>query len=310
MQRNKLLKHVAYSLLLVILAVPAFAQTPTTGTGVTVAPYRSTNVRSGPSVTFDVIAELGQGQVIEATGRSDAFSNWLQVNLGTQRGWVAYFTVSVNGEVANLPIVEVAVPIATPTEVPLESLSVASSDLYVTAYRRVNVRTGPGTDYAVIDTLQPGQTADIIGSSGDANEWLQIDLGYATGWIAYFVVSINGELADLDTIVLPLLPDETTAILDDTSDGLLNQAIVITRFNTNLREEPVLGSEVIDIVPYETTVQVLERTEDNRWLRVRHRDVVGWLISSLINPGASNIESLPVAQLQEAGVAITVTDEP
>jgi uncharacterized protein YgiM (DUF1202 family) len=226
------------AVILTSIAGAVRAQTAVSGNGVTVQPFRDTNVRSGPSVTYDVIDVLLQGQTVEATGRSDVFSNWLQVNLGARRGWVAYFTVAVDGDISTLP---------------------------------------------------------IIGTSGEANEWLEIRFNGDTGWVAYFVVTVSGDLASItsnspDEAEELDLPDEI-----DISDLKLNQVIIITRFNTNLREQPVLGANVVDTIPYETTLQALARTEDNRWLQVRYGDETGWLITSLVNMGVSDIEALPVA---------------
>lgn len=309
MRLTMLIKHVVCLAIIATLASSSIAaQTPVTNASVTVDPYRSTNVRSGPSVTFDVIDVLEHGQVVEATGRSDSFSNWLQVNLGSRRGWVAFFTVAVSGDVTSLPIVEVADISPSPTPVAAEASQDATSDLYVTAYRRVNVRTGPGTDFNILGALVPGQTADVIGSSGEANEWLQIEFHGEPGWIAYFVVTVSGDLSQLEDSPSDAEETVTAASQDDTSAIVLNQVIVITRFNTNLREQPVLGAEVIEIIPYETTLQALARTDDNRWLQVRHDDQIGWLIASLVNMGVSNIEALPtvvVTQPEATTEAVT-----
>ena len=294
MHLTALIKYVACTAIATCFAYPAFAQT-LTASPITVEPFRSTNVRSGPSVTFEVIDVLELGQVVEATGRSDSYSNWLQVNLGSRRGWVAFFTVAVSGDITTLPIVEVTDAPPTPSPAPAPVSQEATSDIFVTAYRRVNVRNGPGTDFDVLGALVPGQTADIIGTSGDSNEWLQINFNGEPGWIAYFVVTISGELSDLDaTVALSPLQTPATTVQEDTTGSVLNQVIVITRFNTNLREEPVLGSEVLTIIPFETTLQALARTADSRWLRVRHNDDMGWLISSLVNTGVSDIDTLPI----------------
>jgi len=299
MRLTVLIKYIACAILTVCFTHPLFAQTSVTVTPITVEPFRSTNVRSGPSVTFEVIDELRQGQVVEATARSDSYSNWLQVNLGARRGWVAFFTVSVAGDVNTLPVVEVSEAPPSPTpEASVPPLQ-ATSNLYVTAYRRVNVRTGPGTDFDVLGALVPGQTADIIGSSGDANEWIQIDFNGEPGWLAYFVVNISGELSQLEPNTSIAAADSAETVLSD--DIVLNQIIVITRFNTNLRAEPILGSEVITVVPFETALQALARTSDNRWLRVRHNDEIGWLISSLVNTGVSDIDALPIIDAEQIG---------
>ena len=300
MRLTALIKYIACVTLAACFTHPLFAQTSVTVTPITVEPFRSTNVRNGPSVTFEVIDELQQGQVVEATARSDSYSNWLQVNLGARRGWVAFFTVAVSGDVNTLPVVEVSEAPPSPTPEALVPPLQATSDLYVTAYRRVNVRTGPGTDFDVLGALVPGQTADIIGSSGDANEWIQIDFNGEPGWLAYFVVNVSGELSQLEpnTSIAAADPDDTD-IRDDNVEIVLNQIIVITRFNTNLRAEPILGSEVITVVPFETTLQALARTSDNRWLRVRHSDEIGWLISSLVNTGISDIDALPIIDVDQ-----------
>ncbi len=281
------------SALIILAVVPVTAQV-VTNTGVTVEPFRGANVRSGPGVNYDVIATLQQEQVVAATGRSDSFSNWLQVDLGGRRGWVAYFTVAVTGDVNSLPILTVSAPLVTATPTPEQPHQEATSDLYVTAFRRVNVRTGPGTGFSVMGVLAPGQTADIIGTSGATNDWLQVNYNGEPGWIAYFVVTISGDVSQLDVDGVSTLPDADETHSDDDDVGLtLNQVVVVTRFNTNLRTAPILGSDVISIVPYETTVQALERTDDNRWLRVRHGDDVGWLITSLVNTQVAEIEALP-----------------
>jgi len=293
MRLTALIKYIVYVTLTTCFTQPMLAQTQT-ALPITVEPFRSTNVRSGPSVTFEVIDVLRRGQVVEATGRSDSYSNWLQVNLGNRRGWVAFFTVAVSGDITTLPIVEVTDIAPTPSPTLVAPPQQASSDIYVTAYRRVNVRTGPGTDFDILGALVPGQTADIIGTSGDTNEWLQINFNGEPGWIAYFVVTVSGELTELDATVAFPVQIDSIATLDDNSGSVLNQVIVITRFNTNLREEPVLGSEVITVIPFETTLQALARTADSRWLRVRHDNDTGWLISSLVNTGVSDLETLAV----------------
>lgn len=286
--------HVVKLLIVALIIMPTWTTVAqTTPTIVTVEAFRASNVRSGPGVNFDVIDIIERGEVVTATGRSDRFSNWLQVDLGTRRGWVAYFTVAVEGDVERLPILSTVASPPTPTPSgTVANLPQATSDLFVTAFRRVNVRTGPGTDFSVLGVLAPGQTADIIGTSDATNEWLQIDFGGTPGWVAYFVVTISGDVSQLQG---PMEPDAVNVVEDsDDTELVLNQVVIVTRFNTNLRERPVLGADIITVIPYETTVQALARTEDNRWLQVRHGDDVGWLISSLTNTQTANLDALPV----------------
>ena len=45
----------------------------------------------------------------------------------------------------------------------------------------VNVRTGPGTGYGVIDTLRPGEFVDITGTAGG---WCEVSKSGPDGWVS------------------------------------------------------------------------------------------------------------------------------
>ncbi len=272
----------------------------TTGATVIAEAYRSTNIRSGPNTSYDVIDHLNTGETVDVIGRSDAQSNWLLIDRNGQRGWVAFFTVTVHGETNNLPIVQPETPgVATPALASSEGLIEApraETDLYVTAYRRVNVRSGPGTEFNILGVLVPGETADIVGSSGDDHEWLEIAFEGESGWVAFFVVNVVGNVEALETNVpiITSLPEQDEAQPEANPTLDTNQVIVITRFNTNLRAEPRQQADILAVIPFDTTLRADARTADERWLRVDYEDQRGWLIASLVNTGVSDVESLPV----------------
>ena len=54
---------------------------------------------------------------------------------------------------------------------------------WVTINTRINVREGPGTNYAVLGTAPPGERFAITGKSPGAGDWWQIDIGARTGWV-------------------------------------------------------------------------------------------------------------------------------
>ncbi|MCC6918586.1 MAG: SH3 domain-containing protein [Alphaproteobacteria bacterium] len=45
----------------------------------------------------------------------------------------------------------------------------------------VNVRSGPGTSYRVLDTLRPGEQVDIVGRSGG---WCEVRKSGPDGWVS------------------------------------------------------------------------------------------------------------------------------
>ncbi len=78
------------------------------------------NVRSGPGLTFDIIATVPAGTVFRAEGRTED-GLWLLICcVGEQWGWVANTseTVSINFNLLILPVVTFPAPIATNTPLP------------------------------------------------------------------------------------------------------------------------------------------------------------------------------------------------
>ncbi|MEZ4770419.1 MAG: PA14 domain-containing protein [Caldilineales bacterium] len=78
------------------------------------------NVRSGPGLTFDILATVPAGTMFRAEGRTED-GLWLLVCcVGEQWGWVANTaeTVSINFNLLILPVVTFPLPIATNTPLP------------------------------------------------------------------------------------------------------------------------------------------------------------------------------------------------
>lgn len=74
----------------------------------------------------------------------------------------------------------------------------------------LNVRRGPGVDYAILGYLRAGQTAALVGINPDGT-WLQIVYPAAPdgqGWIARRYVEIGGDLASVPVVTVPA-PDPT-----------------------------------------------------------------------------------------------------
>jgi uncharacterized protein YraI len=249
--------------------------------------YRTVNVRSGPGTQYDIIGQLTNGDEVRVTGRSDEENDWLQIEYNNGTGWVAYFTVTVLSSIDNLPIVDTtnARPATAVPPVVSENSLQAPGDLFVTAFRRVNVRSGPGLAYALLGTLDPGRTADITGRAAD-NQWLQISFGDQTGWVAYFVVAVTGSL---DLVAVIDTPVENQATPEPTVSPQ-----IVARYNINLRAEPILDSQLIAVIPFGTTLTPEARLNDgDLWLRVTYNGQTGWLLNSLVKVSGS-LDSLPI----------------
>jgi ABC-type branched-subunit amino acid transport system substrate-binding protein len=93
-----------------------------------------------------------------------------------------------------------AVPQPTETTEPTQVNGVV-----LTAKRTVNVRSGPGTEYAVIGQLKTGDTEQVIGVSPD-NLWLVINFAQQEGWVSASLVDVVGNLSSVPVINPPPTP--------------------------------------------------------------------------------------------------------
>jgi uncharacterized protein YraI len=246
--------------------------------------YRTVNVRSGPGTEYEPVGQLTSGSEAIINGRSNDMSDWLRIDFRGVEGWVAFFTVTVLGDYEALPIVTPRV--ALDDEVPRSSIVVPAltptpfhrpSDVFVTTYRRVNVRSGPGSEYTVIGSLEASSSADVTGRTAD-DEWLRIDFDGEDGWVAFFVVSLNGTLGSVERVEAVDVPVE-----------------VVTRYNVNLHRTPQLTSAVVGIVPFGTAILANARSNaDGTWLAVSYDGREGWLLSSLISVNGGNPDNLPL----------------
>ncbi len=140
------------------------------------------NIRYGPSTKYVVIGELKIGQEVYYLGQS---GNWYFINFNGLTGYVysKYLTT------AQLPPVSPTVPVA--------------GSSYVIANTNVNVRTGPSTKYGKLGAIGIGQSAPLLGSSGN---WLKIQWGSQTGYVYKKYFTISATPTSTGGIVYPTYP--------------------------------------------------------------------------------------------------------
>lgn len=78
--------------------------TPIPNASVIVISYGRVNVRSGPGVEFEIVAQLDVDERAPALARSNRSNDWLLIEIDDEQGWVAYFTVDVEGDPRALPV--------------------------------------------------------------------------------------------------------------------------------------------------------------------------------------------------------------
>ena len=234
----------------------------------------TTNVRSGPDPRFEIVGQLQAGDTVVIDGRESAAGRWLHIMLEDAGGWIPAFMILPDGDVTLLPILETTIEDTPATTV------------RVIAYGRVNVRSAPGIDGEIIGQLDVDDEAEVIARSSARNDWLMIHFDdEVEGWVAYFTVTVTGDASDLPILV----PDSTGA-------GLIPPSILVrTLFNARLRLEPNLTSPLAIIVPYDTEVTPIARTERGDWVYVGYAGVEGWGVARLFALTNDELMALPVS---------------
>ncbi len=135
--------------------------------------------------------------------------------------------------------------------------SVVSQDLFVSAQSNhatvagesLNVRSGPGLSYNVVDHLKHGKQLEVLSSSDD---WLQVNYDGRTGWVASWLTSYTEESA----------PTKHTEIISQT-DAL------------NFRSNPSIDAPILTRMSAGERATLLSR--NGEWLYVQLNGTKGWV---------------------------------
>ncbi|MBW7884784.1 MAG: SH3 domain-containing protein [Caldilineaceae bacterium] len=208
------------------------------------------NMRSEPTIGADVITRLPEGEVVTIVATS-ADGHWYQVETDDGLdGWLyaAYVEIAAEGsdpaaapDIVTLAVTPTVAPtvislLPTATPVPVaaaqqgaaaeksgdpddeaaETVSaLTSSDTGTpnasTVPARMNVRSGPGTVYPVVDTV-PAQTSFEIIGLNPGGDWYQVRMpdSEEPGWLYVSLTVVSGSLdgvARLEAADLPPAPE-------------------------------------------------------------------------------------------------------
>lgn len=161
--------------------------------------YNSINVRSGPGIEYASIAYLYLNDLATVLD-TNADSSWYLVQLDdNSEGWVGSTVVELMGSV-NL--------VLTPT---IRAAGV-TKQLRV-SLSSVSLRSGPGTDFPVIEYLYVGDIVNALGVTHNGN-WYNVQLKNGKkGWLAASVVEpIGGQRLNVSIVVtVPAAPERNNA---------------------------------------------------------------------------------------------------
>ena len=150
-------------------AVPTPAEAPASGEGIVSV---SANLRAGPGTEYTATGGLDAGAAIQIVGQDDA-GDWYQLVGGD---WIAAFLVIRTAESRQSETVSVT------KSTPLSFTDVNPPKVNV---QNANLRSGPGTEFAVVGNLFADQELKAVGVNA-AGDWYQLADGR---WIYAELVS-------------------------------------------------------------------------------------------------------------------------
>ena len=152
----------------------------------------------------------------------------------------------------------------------------------VTSYR-LNVRRGPGTNFAIITKLSTGNVVNLTGfRNGDAT-WVQVSLPNGTvGWVSALYVQTTIPIGNLTPITGTTPPPPPSA----GATGTVNTGAL------NVRTGPGVNFPAFTTLDNGQTVTLLGRDSAATWVKViMHDGRQGWVNASFL------ITSVPVGNL-------------
>ena len=168
-----------------------------------------------------------------------------------------------------------------------------------TARVNVNVRTGPGMQFAVLGTAQEGEKGEILGISPDGY-WYAVKVptsavGTGVAWSAVQYIDLYNPTGQLLPVVTPpLLPPLVNFPIPPA-----NAPQVTMREAATLRSGPTLEFPVYGVAPTGSQAEVLGQSEDSNWWAVRMptniaENGTGWVPKVYTTP--SNVTNPPVVK--------------
>lgn len=254
------------------------------------------NIRRGPGTEFEILATLPEGSVVGFTGFTDATGDWVQVDAADgPLGWVAprYLSNVPEGlqiRPADVPEEEV---VATPAPMEEEESAATFSPDVVTATAlfNLNVRSGPGTEYALLDTIPAGSVVGFTGFMDGTGEWVQVDAAIGPlGWVAARYLSNIPEGLQIRPADQP---EETPT--PEAQEGVTFSPDVVTAtttVNLNIRSGPGTQYEILDTLPQGSVVGFTGFTDSTGdWVQVdAATGPLGWVAGQYLSDVPSGLQ--------------------
>jgi uncharacterized protein YraI len=159
---------------------------------------------------------------------------WLQVTIGGYAGWVNFSGITLQGNMASIPVVET-------TPAPIRNIAVVN-------VHRLNIRSGPGADFSDLGSV-PGGTELVVTGRHPTLPWLRVQSSFGVGWVRIMWVIFRGNWAAVPSVTEPA--------------GTVALPIAVVSINRTVYAlpDPASASQLLPPGSY----TILGRTSDFKW---------------------------------------------
>ncbi|GGD03911.1 N-acetylmuramoyl-L-alanine amidase [Pontibacillus salipaludis] len=226
------------------------------------------NVRSGPGLTYNKVDQVHKAESFTVLQQKD---KWVQIQLHDKKGWVAKWLIDLKEENRS------------------SSTSVVTSNV-----DDLRVRSGAGTSYSVIGSMDQGDTYPLKSTSGN---WVQLSYNNESGWVwKQFVTTEQSVETTNETAVLNSSQSQSQA---KTEKG----EITIKTPVLNVRSEGNLGGKVVSQVKEGEQYAYIQ--EKGSWFEIKYTSgKTGWVANWLVKKVPSKPEETQSVTLLYNGTNI------
>jgi N-acetylmuramoyl-L-alanine amidase len=210
-----------------------------------------TNLREGPGLSYQKIGQANRGDKFPILKES---GDWIQIQLqSNKKGWVANWLVTYEQSSSSSSNLNKG-----------ETASVTTDGL--------RVRSGPGTNYKVLHTLNSGTKVEVSEVNGD---WVKITFSGNKGWVSSQYIDTKPK-------------DEKKKQASESSSSVKDIGMgTVTATTLYVREEGALDGDIVAKVKKGDQYKVLD--EVNNWIKIEYTSgSYGWVASWFIEKSAKS----------------------
>ena len=257
------------------------------------------NVRSGPGLGYDILTTVPKGTQATIIGIGPN-SEWYKVNLGVlnEPAWIYASLTTVTGSLAS---------VKQYTQAEVDGIETGADNPVATTVPAIlNVRSGPGTEYDIVKTVEQGTQAEIIGI-GPQDEWFLVELDSLDdpAWIYQDLTTVVGSLAGVRRVA-------SWQVGQPGSDTEVERPIAVTYPSlVNVRVGPGESYSVLKAVGQGTRARIMGVGPNENWylVDIDGLDQLGWLREDLtvLVGSLDNVKRITAEEIAMLPVAIANT---